>query len=689
MGAVHVNKKQQPSFQVRRWSLTHLQGPFEAFNKYDNWAMLLQNANKIKRYIDVATDYGIRSIELTGRPKEGGIDLDWLVRYGYFDRIARKGSYGDHIRRRQDLVRQINDWCTEENLQLWLWHHEPYFPDEFYQQYPEAVGQDYPICLSHPLVAEVIRGKIYESFDAMPDVTGLVLSMAECAGINIMSQAGCCCRRCRKLDATGRIRQIVDIVLDPLKKLGKGLVVRTFTHAHFREVLKHTETEQMLVAMQDLPEEVILMSKYCPQDFCGTEYPDDRLIGAFKNPHIVEFSLNREIMGGTWTPNLTPVDFKKRFENAKQKNCLGVVGRVDSPTSFDDPWLTIDHPNAFNLYCFGQLAQDVDTSIDQLWDSYLKQRYKHTDSKIFRKVLEPTEEIAQKTYMTLGTYAISYANRIPHCWNIESAFEFLSLAKWQPDWLETHNRIQSRDPSLLEDVLAEKDRAIDLAREAYEDCKLLKSQLKPLEYIQLELGMLRSEQAGRIWRYVSEIFFLARAIEAGTSDDVDRLFGATVEMLDMANRIRNEFGFNAWPVGLQPFRATYAEQFIIETWRPFIYKMLGEDVPRKLGPRYGDSQGIEELYPSGNIEHLWRILLRTTEPEVDAGGALIRLKIASPVRKIGIGNRVITIENEGGAKLKLPVYLHVPSFELSPGEYILDLSLPDRFGRSIDIEIRD
>jgi len=666
---VKVTPVTAPAFAVRRWSLTHLQGPFEDFRRYDNWATLLQNAAfDVKRYIDLAGQFDISSIELTGRPGEGGIDLSWLTNYEAFDRCRRTGLEAELIRHRQDIVRQISRWCGEKSLPLWIWHHELYLPPEFYQGYPEITGTNYPVCFSHPLVGEAIEAKIGEFLAALPDVAGLVLSMSECAGVEITSDQGCQCPKCRRMDIPTRLRMMVDHVRQPLKAAGKGLVVRTFSHARYREVLRHTETENMMRAFEDLPEDVILMSKYCSQDFFGSSYPDNALIGAFKNPHLVEFTLNREITGGTWTPNCTYADFAARIKNAGNKGCLGVVGRVDNPTSSDDPYITIDHPNAFNLYCFSRLGQDPDTPSDDIWRDYLTQRYPRADHAQLRQALEPTQEMGDKIYLTLGCYGISYAHRIPHAHQIDSTLEFLSLAKWRPDWLETHNRIQNHDPSLIRAILQEKDEAIAIAERSLSIVESLRGQLDDMEYLQMKLGFVHAGQAGRLWRGISEVYFLARCIGADTSDDLNRLCTAVLELFDLVGEIRRDFGHDAWPTCPGPMRGVTCEQFVVEAYRPIVYRFMNSEVPRLLGRKYTDMQTLTELFPRYNVEHLWRMLLGQCDADGDQTGCFVNLDILPPLTEVTVAGRELRVTNSSGQYLTLPLMIPVAEpVTLAPG----------------------
>lgn len=666
---VRVKARGAPFFPVRKWALTLLQGPLEQFHDYDNWVTVLRNsALGATRYIELAPQFGMNGIELLGRPNEGGIDLDWLVTYRDFPRAKRAGLCGELVRQRTDVLRELATRCKRNSLEFWIWNHEWYVPPAFYEAYPEIAGVDYPICFSHPLIREVIGAKVHEYLDAVPETDGLTISMSECSGIEIIVDGGCRCTKCRKLDIPSRLRMFVEHIYQPLRTRGKKLVLRTFSHARYREVLRHTELDHIREAFRAVPPEVMLMSKYCPGDFYGYEYPDDPLIGAFPNPHLVEFSLNRELIGGTYTPNLTPNDFKQRFQNAAAKKCLGVVGRTDNPTMVDDPYLTLDHPNAFNLYCFGRLAIDPETSVDEIWDDYLCQRYPKADPKKLRRVLEPTEEMAPKIYLTLGNYGISYAHRVPHPrTQIETTLEFLSLAKWRADKLAFHKRIQGRDASLIPEVLREKDEAIALAQRSQQALEACRDGFNnPFEYLQLKLGLLRSEQAARFWKLLSEVFFVARSLAADTLKDHPRLFESSLQLLDYAGEIRRDFGRDAWPTMPGPGRGVSTEQFVVEAHRDLLYGFLGQTPPTAVVGRYADYVAREEIFPRNHVEHLWRVLMGCVEPDRDAQGTHVNVHSTTALVASG---RCLRLES-----LQLPLRDSVEPISLKAGDHDLMLA---------------
>jgi len=165
------------------------------------------------------------------------------------------------------------------------------------------------------------------------------------------------------MSRAGRVLSVLEPVLEVCREFGRHLVVRTFQAAALTSLWSHPELEVIREAYSQLPADVTVMSKYCPLDFYGTEFPNEPLIGAFKNPHLVEFSLIREWSGRTFVPVLTPKDFQRRLCHARESGCAGVVARIDFPFPEMQPEEIFEHPNEFNV-SFSSLTRNCDENTD-------------------------------------------------------------------------------------------------------------------------------------------------------------------------------------------------------------------------------------------------------------------------------------------------------------------------------------
>jgi len=251
--------------------------------------------------------------------------------------------------------------------------------------------------------------------------------------------------------------------------LKKQVVLRTFQSAWIHDLDGHPELETIRKAYTGLPPHVQIMSKYCPLDFYGGAISDEPLIGAFPNPHLVEFSLDVEWQGRTFVPVLTPDNFRKRVAHAVQKNCLGAVARVDFPFPSMEPGPIFGHPNEFNAWYMGELLWDPEADIDDSLRRWSRIRYGAKAAKVLAPALRQTEVITQKTFFCLGQTLISYHNMIA---GLSFADNFLwsqALSKWDPSKRKLSKSFFEPNEDLIEQAMKEKAEAAQLASEALQD----------------------------------------------------------------------------------------------------------------------------------------------------------------------------------------------------------------------------
>lgn len=398
---------QAAAFAVRRWSI--------AISKtggapWDERMGLWQGLRRVRRLMKRAPDYGVTSIEINGRPG-GGWDVDWVLSYEELPELA---SLRDGATRAEDLalLEETARDARRLGLELYVWAHELYLPLGFLEIFPEAAGQGYGVCASSAPVTRLLRAKYRELLGGAPSLAGIVLSLTESGQFSLLSDRGCGCERCRGRSRAERVLSVLAPIAETCRESGRCLVVRTFQAAVHRDLWSHPELEVVRQAYSQLSPDVVLMSKYCPLDFYGTEFPDEPLIGAFPNPHLVEFSLDREWSGRTFVPVLTPVDFQRRLRHARARGCVGVVARVDFPFPEMEPEEVFEHPNEFNVFAFSRLALDPEADLEGIWSEWGSKRYGPEGAQAVVGALKHTELIAQRAFFTKGIPASTTTT----CW---------------------------------------------------------------------------------------------------------------------------------------------------------------------------------------------------------------------------------------------------------------------------------
>ncbi|PYV90478.1 MAG: hypothetical protein DMG05_10285, partial [Acidobacteria bacterium] len=502
-----LSVRYKPAFSVRRWS-TAVSYNFGA--PWDERAHLSHRFSYIKSEIlPRASDYGVSSIELNGRPGDGW-DIDWMIGFEKYPELAALFPAGERHQRLLvvgDLARAAHD----NLLELLVWSHELHLPAGFTDLYPQVKGKDYPVCLSNDFLKRFIREKYLEFFSTAPSVDGLVISVNESGQFSLLTDAGCKCDRCMLMTQRDRLSTVLGEVITVASQLRKQIVLRTFQSSFIHNLDGHPELDTVRKAYAGLPKNVQIMSKYCPLDFYGGEIADEPLIGAFPNPHLVEFSLDVEWQGRTFAPVLTPENFRRRVAHAIEKKCVGIVARVDFLFPSMEPEPIFSHPNDFNARFMGELLWDPDANIDESLLHWCTLRYGPQAGLLIAPALRKTEEITQKTFFALGQTVINYHNMIAAVSVCDNNLWGHALSKWDPAKAELSKSFFEPSADLIAQCMAEKRRALDLATEALREIHSTRGKLPEIEYQRLRYMFEKLKpSAGSLSSPQTDCFFSAK-----------------------------------------------------------------------------------------------------------------------------------------------------------------------------------
>jgi len=662
-----------PFFDVRRFSVLVFQGPF--WRHYDQQASLIQGLKYIRdQVIPAAVKYDMDSLEFTGRPGEG-MDPDWLISYRDFPKINI--NYDDPLRSwRRDFFTRVFNLVKSSGLELFVWAHEPVIPSGFFDQFPKLQGEGTPLCFSKDVLYQFLKSKYTEFLTDFPQIDGLVISFHETMGIDLLTDKLCQCPDCKKRERYRNIKEYSDAIFEVCRKSDKKLVVRNFSNAHYREIGKHTEGEVMREVFKVLDPEIYLMSKYCPADFYGTEFPSDPIIGSIPNrKFIVEFSLLREWSGRGFLPHLTPHDFKRRIQSMAEKKCAGAVGRLDWPNiNIDQYEPTLEGLAEFNIFTFAHLMHDHDVDIEKLWARWASQYVGEDAQNTFIKALKRSEDINQKIFFNKGFVGPSYHNTIPDPDRAEANLWVKNLAKWDLKYEQLFHRIYNPDLDMIAELLTEKDDAIEQAQLSLAEVKTLENKIDDVLYERLVYLFMKAEECGQVWKLLTEVFYLyVMSLRNGNVFDSikQRLYEASISLLDVGDAIVKMRGEKSWPV-IAVYRGINYNEFVARIWRKIFYKHINQAPPAKITYQAADYvETVPEFHP-GTVEHLWRMLLGIRNSD---GIMPVTISVPASMSEIHIDEREFTVINSRSESLTLPIFRVNSAVDIeTPGEYIASVT---------------
>ena len=672
---VSPSENRKPAFPIRRWStaVSHCFG-----SPWDERVDLAQRFAYIKSDIlPRAAEYGMNSIELNGRPGDGW-DIAWVIGFEKYPKLAPLFAKGER-RERMALVEDLARAAHDNLLDFLVWNHELYLPPGFVELYPEVRGVDYPVCLSSEFLKAFIREKYVEFFEGVPSADGVVMSVNESGQFSLITDAGCKCARCRLLSKHERMMAVLNEVIAVCTELNKQIVLRTFQAAFIDDLHSHPELETIRRAYTGLPKQVQVMSKYCPLDFFGGEMPDEPLIGAFPNPHLVEFSLDVEWQGRTFVPVLTPDNFRRRIAHALEKKCVGVVARVDFPFPSMEPEPIFGHPNEFNAVYMGQLLWEPGTDADASLADWAKLRYGSDCSAAIPRALRKTEAITQRTFFALGQTVINYHNMISSVSGADGNLWSHALSKWDARKRDLSEAFFSPTDELIERCNAEKREAVLLASECLPVIQNERKNLSLMQYERSRYGFEKLRDTAELWGHLLELYLRHRQVassppkpellEAALSKPGEkpllRLLDAARAALSQAVEMERRHGENCWPV-MSPDRGVTAYEFVNQILRHYIAGLTGEPAKEEIGERYLHHTYTSPVYQAGSTESLWRTLVEQGRPGYEWGSSTgASLKWPEKLRQLDIGDFHYTLVAEDGRSLSFPLSYPVQAISLS------------------------
>ncbi|MBN1669781.1 MAG: hypothetical protein JXR37_02030 [Kiritimatiellae bacterium] len=671
VGAGEWQIRRVPAFPIRQWSTMTLQanGGLPLGGNFDQSLEDLVAATK--RAIVRAPHYGINALQLTGRGGyEGGIDIDWLIRYRRYPEV-----YQHYLRdvdrgriERLHALREIGRSCHEHGLDLVIWNHELIMPAGLKEKILAAVRKE---GLSGAAARELVRNKAEELFEEVPEVDTINLTLSEVGGgIKLLHRDDVNSGDPKAIaEAARHIRILLGAIWDGCRAYGKGLQVRSYNMTPHEQAV-------MRLALQDLPEEIVIMTKYTFVDFRGVEYEDNPLLGAFpRNRQIVEFTLTPECNGFGYVPALLPDFYQERLRRAQRRKLAGAVGRLDyhlqhSRRNFfteGPPVMTFDTPNEFNIVSFSRCLWDPSSDVDALWKEWTAARYGAKLAPVAEKMLRQTQEITQRVFYVKGFHLLTHLNQPPAlktidrelderetCWRMMFMHENKKLRR-------AYDALRAASNSTIAACVKDKEDAEALCRSALRLLNAGRHLNRSLGGKELQEWFTRLEIAAGTFKQVGNLYFRLR-------------------------QLRN-----------RGIAGSEAHAVLAPHIRDFLEYCLGAE--RRIGaqwPLYRASRGVDvyefpwhviedrsELPPAvlGRLERLWLALLEPLKPGGDrADGAPLVFCVPDEIAEMTVDGRSWRVRPAVGPEEIIPGSVRLGSpLALAGGERVL-LDLRGRAG---------
>ena len=280
---------------------------------------------------------------------------------------------------RRDHARKLLKLYTDAGMDVWCWIHEVEKPDPKFVKGGKLQADD-------PGLYKAIEAK-YNRFlsETLPGLAGLVLTICETDFEIYMGDKA-------EGDIAGpeRVRKIIDAVAAACRRHGARLAVRDFLY-------RKSEVDLLREMFQQLPGDIIVMSKCVPQDWHAF-YPPNPMIGDVgEREQWVEHDFGFEHEGQHLYPyaDIEKIHERVRYEHEKGVRtwCLR-LDRYNADKGYGallNPW------GRLILAAVKKMTEDPDIELEDVWDEWEKEQFIGA-----RTVLNVATETVQSMLFSLG-----------------------------------------------------------------------------------------------------------------------------------------------------------------------------------------------------------------------------------------------------------------------------------------------
>ena len=374
-----------------------------------------------------------------------------------------EGSTVDGIKdfAQRDAREHLVDFCHSLGMKVTIWVHE--MSDLPSPWMPEWLG---PVRTDNPALWAKLDDR-YEKMlrDTIPNVDGLCLTVVE--------------TQVRATD-TDVMLKLVDLLQSKCAKYNKTLMVRTF-------VWYPTEFAHVMAAVNQLPKDMVVMSKCVPQDW--------NLRGAFASeigavggrPQIVEYDVAGEYFRRNFVANCMPASLKNYFNQEMKQNISGICVRVDRD---DDN--VLEQPNEVNLWTLGMLADGATDDLDEIWNAWATNRFGAAAAPGVIAALKPTGDVVAEM-LSIGPFSFGDTRQFP-CLGDEDVFGQLHQNWWWDEkYVPIHDKAEVGDREFTNQLAIAKQNALKSADECLSSLEDVKDALAPEDYEILKTRLLTNK----------------------------------------------------------------------------------------------------------------------------------------------------------------------------------------------------
>ena len=277
--------------------------------------------------------------------------------------------------------------------------------------------------------------------------------------------------------------KVVDIVNRACEAHHKQLIVRTFVWAP-------EELSNVMKAVDQLPKDMVIMSKAVPQDWQmrGGNAAEIGAVGG--RPQIEEYDAAGEYFLKDAVANCMVDILKRQFDYGVSKNIQGICVRVDR-----ENYSVLFQPQEVNLWTLGLLASGASNDVEDIWSRWATYRYGAKAAPAVIQALKPTSDVVAEL-LSIGPFHVRrHARTVPGLGKHSGplAGKLGRIGSGIKSYQSDYDKAEHGDPAFIAGVEKQKADAMTLADQCLSDLEAAKPNLAPNEYAILHTKLLSNK----------------------------------------------------------------------------------------------------------------------------------------------------------------------------------------------------
>ncbi|MDH7601137.1 MAG: hypothetical protein QHI38_03215 [Armatimonadota bacterium] len=441
------------------------------------------------------------TVEATGKRWPG--DLTPLVTFKHFEPLQDSNRDEAVAKRRammNDLIAYAHSWGIKVVLYTSEFNHDP----DVYERCPELHGvlpktwsegrHNYVhgcMCLSKNIVWQYLRAKIKETAEALPELDGLELWMAE-----VPSEFGiCACPACRSKPRHEWIERLISEVRAALDEVSPRITLYVKTFQSSQGAL---EVERFAPLKGKIPHDTYISCKAQWGDMAYLNDPHPLLGWIQDGAEVAEFDVGGEYCGCGLGAMICciPEYIAERLRLYYSKGVRKFLARHAVPQWPNKQFMDI------NDLAFFRLAWDVDTDVEQLWETWASERFGSAAESMIRLLKLSDDVVSKALYVRRAC-----ANR--HYYIFCDTIDSLKYMMFDLSAFMIDGALEQLEPTSenIQAIIAEKEEAVAACAQMLAEYRTAVLGLDEETAAKLQFILTRTERIVAVMRKLTEAFF--------------------------------------------------------------------------------------------------------------------------------------------------------------------------------------